>query len=92
MKARLIQFRRGRKRIHERHYIIDVSAKSREDAEKFVGKEVVWESSGKLKKQIKGKITSLHGNNGMERIIMEKGLPGQAIGGEIEIKESKKEK
>ncbi len=84
MKAMVVQFRRGLKRIHERHYIIDVEASSRSEAEKFVGKAVEWKSpTGKI---IKGKISSLHGNKGMVRAIFEKGLPGQALNTEIEIK------
>ena len=41
MKAKVIQFRRGLKRIHERHFILDVNAKSKEDAKKFAGKEIL---------------------------------------------------
>ena len=62
MKAKVIQFRRGLKRIHERHYILDIGAKSRDEASKFVGKEVIWTSPAG--KQIKGKISSAHGNKG----------------------------
>ena len=82
--AKIIQFRRGLKRIHEKHYIIDVDVKSREEAEKFVGKEVIWTSPAG--KKIKGKITSAHGNKGLARSIFEKGLPGQARNDEVEIK------
>ena len=87
MEATIIQFRRGRHRIHERHYIIDVNMQKKEDAEKFVGKQVIWTSPGKDKKQIKGKISSTHGNKGMVRAIFEKGLPGQAMGTKCEVKE-----
>jgi len=84
MKAEVIQFRRGRKTYKPRHFILDVGAKKREDAEKFVGKEVEWKSpAGKI---IKGKIASPHGNKGMVRAIFEKGLPGQAITTEAEVK------
>ncbi len=84
MKAKIVQFRRGRHTIHERHFLIDVSAKDRKEAEKFVGKEVEWKSpAGKI---IKGKISSAHGNKGLVRAIFEKGLPGQAITTEIEVK------
>ena len=84
MKAKVIQFRRGLKRIHERHYILDVSAKNREEASKFVGKEVEWTSPAG--KKINGKISSAHGNKGMVRAIFEKGLPGQARNTEVEVK------
>lgn len=84
MKAKVIQFRRGLKRIHERHYILDVNADSREKAGKFVGKEVIWTSPAG--KKISGKISSAHGNKGLVRAIFEKGLPGQARNTEIEVK------
>ena len=83
-KAKVIQFRRGLKRIHERHYILDVKAKSREEASKFVGKEVIWTSPAG--KEIKGKISSAHGNKGMVRAIFEKGLPGPAKNTMAEMK------
>lgn len=84
MKAKVIQFRRGKKRIHERHYILDVETKTRKDAAKFVGKEVTWTSPAG--KKINGKISSAHGNKGLVRAIFEKGLPGQARNTEAEVK------
>jgi len=84
-KAKLIQFRRGRKTVHEKHYLIEIEGiNHREQAEKFVGKIVVWKSpAGKV---INGKISSAHGNKGIVRAIFEKGLPGQAMTEEVEIK------
>ena len=84
MKAKVIQFRRGLKRIHERHYILDVFVETREEASKFVGKEVEWTSPAG--KKIVGKISSAHGNSGKVRAIFEKGLPGQAKNTEVEVK------
>ena len=83
--GKVIQFRRGRKTIHERHFLIEVEGcKNRKDAEKFVGKDVEWKSSaGKI---IRGKISSAHGNKGVVRAIFEKGLPGQAVTTEVIIK------
>jgi large subunit ribosomal protein L35Ae len=85
VKGKVVQFRRGKKTIHERHFLIEVTdIKTKKDAEKFVGREVIWKSSaGKI---IKGKIASTHGNRGVLRGIFEKGLPGQAITTEVEIK------
>jgi large subunit ribosomal protein L35Ae len=85
MKAKLIQFRRGRHNICERHYLLEVAdVDNREKAGKFKGKEVLWTSpAGKI---IKGKVSSAHGNKGVLRAIFEKGLPGQAITTEVEIK------
>jgi large subunit ribosomal protein L35Ae len=84
MKGKVIQFRRGLKRIHEKHFILDVASKSRKDAEQFIGKEVVWSSPAG--KKIIGKISAPHGNKGLVRAIFEKGLPGQARNTEVEIK------
>jgi large subunit ribosomal protein L35Ae len=84
-KGKVIQFRRGRHTVHKRHFLIEVEGVAkREDAKKLVGKEVEWKSpAGKI---IKGKISSAHGNKGVVRAIFEKGLPGQAITTEVEIK------
>jgi len=85
IKAKVIQFRRGRHTIHKRHFLIEIpNVKTKEEAKKFVGKEVEWKSpAGKI---IKGKISSSHGNKGVVRAIFEKGLPGQAITTEVEVK------
>ena len=85
MKAKVIQFRRGRHTVHERHFLIEVDeVKTRAEAGKLVGKEVEWKSpAGKI---IKGRISSAHGNKGVVRAIFEKGLPGQAVTTDVEIK------
>ncbi len=84
MKGIVVQFRRSRHRIKEKHYLLDLGLASRADAQKMKGKEVEWKSpSGKV---IKGKISDAHGNKGLVRAIFEKGLPGQAITTDIEVK------
>ncbi len=82
--GKVIQFRRGRRIIHERHFLIDVGAKNKTEAEKFVGKIIIWKSPAG--KEISGEISGTHGNNGIVRAIFEKGLPGQAITTEVMIK------
>ena len=83
-KGKVIQFRRGVNVIHERHFLLDFGSKSREEAEKLVGKSVTWISpAGKI---IKGRISGPHGNKGLVRAIFERGLPGQAVTTEVEIK------
>ncbi|MFA6022692.1 MAG: 50S ribosomal protein L35ae [Candidatus Pacearchaeota archaeon] len=83
-KGTVVQFRRGRHVIHEKHFLIDVNAKNREEAKKFTGKDVEWKSpAGKV---IKGKIAGAHGNKGLVRAIFEKGLPGQSLTTEVEVK------
>ncbi len=86
MKATVIQFRQGCKTQKPRHFLIEIEgSNSREEASKFVGKAVVWTSTGKNAVKINGKVSSAHGNKGVIRAIFEKGLPGQAIGTEVEI-------
>ena len=58
---------------------------SKDKAQEYVGKTAVWTSPGKHKKQIKGKISSAHGNKGALRVIFERGLPGQSLGEEVKI-------
>jgi len=84
-KGRIIQFRRGRHTVTERHFLIEVPGVSKKaDAEKLISKEVEWKSpAGKI---IKGKIAAAHGIHGVVRAIFEKGLPGQAVTTEVEIK------
>ena len=84
VKGKVIQFRRSRRTYKPRHFLIEVGAKNKKEAEKFIGKEVTWKSpAGKI---IKGKVSGAHGNKGVVRAIFEKGLPGQAITTNVEIK------
>jgi len=82
----VIQFRRGRKTYTPRHFLIEIpTVNSKEKAIEYVGKKVEWKSTGKKPKIIIGKISSVHGGNGVVRAIFEKGLPGQAIGTDVSI-------
>lgn len=84
MKGIVVQFRRSRHRIKEKHYLLDLGFQTREEAKKAAGKHVEWKSSaGKI---IKGKVSDAHGNKGLVRAIFEKGLPGQAMTDEVEAK------
>ena len=84
IKGKVVQFRRALKHIHERHFILNVGAKNKEEAKKFAGKIVEWKSeAGKV---IKGKISDSHGNKGLVRAIFDRGLPGQALNTEVDIK------
>ena len=83
--GKVIQFRRGRKTVKPRHFLIEVEGVTvRDEAAKFVGKAVTWKSpAGKI---ITGKVSSAHGNNGLVRAIFEVGLPGQAVTTKVDIK------
>lgn len=84
MDAIIENYRRGRHTDYGDQFIASVDGvDSSEKAEKLVGKAVAWKTpSGK---EIKGKIASAHGNSGKVRVVMEKGLPGQAVGTKLEV-------
>ena len=85
MKARIVSFRRSRRRQNTRQIIMMVEGIDSKDKTKdLIGKGLTWKSSSG--KEIKGKISAFHGNSGNVRAILEKGVPGQAIGTEGEIK------
>ena len=87
--ARIIQFRRGRRTIHEKHMLIEIEGiTSREEASKYIDKKVEWTSPAK--KVIPGVIAAPHGGKGVVRAIFESGLPGQSIGTEVKILGDKK--
>ena len=81
--AIVMHFRQGRHHQNPKQMILKV-ADTAEEAEKSIGKTVIWTSpSGTV---IKGKISALHGKNGNVRAIFaEKGLPGQVLGKKIKI-------
>jgi large subunit ribosomal protein L35Ae len=84
MKAVVGNYRRSRHAMKGNHVILIADGvKTRTEAEKLKGKEVVYVTSGK--KTIKGRIAAAHGNKGAVRAIFERGLPGQAIGTKVEI-------
>jgi len=83
--AIVASFRRGRHTYKPRQFLLVVDGISREEAEKLVGKKVIWESKGKKKKKIEGVIKKLHGNKATLLAWFEKGLPGQALGTKVKI-------
>jgi large subunit ribosomal protein L35Ae len=83
--GKVVQFRRGRHVIHERHMLVEIEGiDSKEKASKLIGKEALWKSPAG--KEIKGKVSGAHGNKGVVRVIFEKGLPGQSVTTSVEIK------
>lgn len=87
MKGIIVQFRRGRRNVHERHFLLDLGFKDRKEAKAAAGKIVSWKSEGG--KVIEGKISDAHGTKGLVRAIFERGLPGQAVTQEVELQEKK---
>ncbi|MBN1385453.1 50S ribosomal protein L35ae [Candidatus Woesearchaeota archaeon] len=85
MKGIINNFRMHRHTQYKNHMIIVVkNVDNREKATKLVGKSVTWKSPAG--KEIKGEIKSAHGNKGALRAIFEKGMPGQSVHKEVEIK------
>lgn len=62
--------------------ILPEGVNKREDAEKLVGKKVVFKTKNG---QIEGKVASAHGNKGAVRVIFEKGMPGQSLAQSVNI-------
>lgn len=84
MNGTIVNFRRSLKRTYHTQMIVVVdNVNSREEAEKLVGKTVIWKSPAN--KEIKGKVASAHGNKGAVRVIFETGMPGQAVGTKVSI-------
>ena len=85
MKGRIMAYRGSHHTQRPKQIIVKVEGVSDKSAAvKLHGKKAVWTTpSGK---KITGIITQPHGNKGYVRVrFPEKGLPGQALGTEIEI-------
>lgn len=85
MEGIIVNYRRGRKTQTTNQMIVLFPNMDKISAGKLVGKTAVYDCSGKNKKQIKGVVSSVHGNSGAVRIKFETGMPGQAIGGKINL-------
>ncbi len=84
MKGVIVNFRGGLHTQRNNQMIIKVDVvKSKSDAEKLIGKKVVWTSPAG--KEIAGKVTQTHGNKGALRVIFDKGMPGQSVGKEVKV-------
>lgn len=84
MEGVIVNFRRGRRTVHHYQMIVKINGyNNKEKSSSLIGKTVVWKSPAG--KEIKGRITALHGSKGACRVLFEKGMPGQAIGKKVEI-------
>jgi len=55
---------------------------SASEAAHLIGRKVAWPVG---KHDARGEIVALHGKNGLVRTRFRKGLPGQALGSQVEI-------
>ncbi|MCX6769985.1 MAG: 50S ribosomal protein L35ae [Candidatus Micrarchaeota archaeon] len=84
MKGRISNYRRGVHTEYTNQYVVAVDGvKDRKSADGIIGKSVYWSTS--TGKKIAGKISKAHGNSGAVLARFERGLPGQAVGTEVEI-------
>lgn len=84
MEGIIASFRRGKRTQKMNQVVLVVDGyEKKEKAKELVGKAVTWKSPAG--KEIKGKISAVHGNKGRLRAIFEKGMPGQSIGTKVSI-------
>ena len=84
MKAVIVNFRGSRRTRNFSQIILKINNMNKDKAKELINKDVIWKTSSG--KEIKGKITNVHGNSGAVRAKFERGLPGQSLGTEVEIK------
>jgi large subunit ribosomal protein L35Ae len=78
----ITSFRIGNKRQYQTQCLVEVLNASREEAEGLIGWKVFWPVD---KPKIQGKIVRKHGNKGVLRVKLNKGLPGQAVNKRVKI-------
>ena len=84
MQGTIVNYRGSHKTQHPNQMIIKVEGvNDKAKALELLNKTIIWTSPAD--KKITGKIKDIHGNKGALRVIFEKGLPGQALGGKVEI-------
>ena len=84
MKGVIVNYRSGRHTQKMNQLVVEVEGvKKKEDAEKLMGKKVVWKTpSGNA---INGQISKVHGKKGGVLVKFERGLPGQALGTAMDV-------
>ncbi len=87
MEASIVHYRGSKKNRYKyrgNHIILKIATvNTKEAAVKLIKKKVVWTTPTGNK--ITGQIVKEHGNSGAVRAIFEKGLPGQSLGGKVEV-------
>lgn len=84
MKGRLVNYRRGVHTEYTNQYIVEVEGVGdRTSADGILGKKVTWKTT--TGKEIVGKVSKAHGNSGAVLVRFDRGLPGQAIGTEVQV-------
>ncbi len=82
MRARIVSYRRGRKTVTQNQAVVDLGAKNKQEANKLLGTRVVYHT---MNKALYGVVSRVHGNIGKVIARFRTGLPGQAIGRDVEV-------
>ncbi len=87
MVGTIVNFRGSHRRKKFNQMIIQLDGvNTRDKAKALLGKTAVWSSPGKEPKKINGKVSRAHGNKGAVSVVFERGMPGQSLGTEVEVK------
>lgn len=90
MKARILNYRGGKRTVRQNQAILDMGVGSKDEANKLLGTRVFFKTK---KKELHGVVSRVHGNSGKVIARFRKGLPGQALGRDADVlgkKEAKK--
>lgn len=84
MKGKIVNYRGGKHTQKTNQLVVMIDeVKTKDDAKKLMKKKVEWTTpSGK---KITGEVSKVHGNKGAVLVKFEKGLPGQALGTDVEV-------
>jgi len=84
IKGIILNYRLGPFTQHNKELLTKVlNIRNESEASEYIGRKVVWRSIGG--KKIVGKVVGIHGKNGVMRVRFRAGLPGQAIGTNVDI-------
>jgi large subunit ribosomal protein L35Ae len=83
MKGVIVNYRRGKRTLHPKQAVLLFPQEK--NPASLIGRTVAWKSEAG--KEIRGKITALHGRKGAVRARFSRGLPGQALGSKISVLE-----
>jgi large subunit ribosomal protein L35Ae len=81
--ARIVNYRIGPREQSSKEILIQIIGTDQASKNgQFVGKKVVWKN--KTAKLV-GQVVGLHGKNGLLKAKFKKGVPGQALGTNVEL-------
>ena len=84
-KAVFTGYRGGLHTQRNKHVLLTIEhIDTRDKAAQYIGRNVIWRSP--KGNTLIGRITGVHGRKGVVRARFKKGLPGQAVGVELDIR------